>query len=336
MKKNTAIIAAFLAVSAYITPISANAVYTIINGETDEFAQTIEGYTEIENCNLFDWAAYPKEFDSIYVNENGTEFLAFTKLDTINIIVELTDNIDTTTVENQLLDKYGTVYEDVHFHLERNFKTEQTSYYIRLESTPTAVTMRGAADMLEYLKDKGMISTGKLQNDNIQVKTFDVPAVNYYSVSYYDTEAKKYISNEERLKTYMDSELEGYSLEKVTASDGNMYFSLISPDKQTLAEQIKTAETIYDSTGINIPAISPESAFNISGTEIDVLRSIKGDANCDSCATVADAVAILQHIACRDKYELKPQGLFNADVDGIDGITANDARVLQQWDAGIR
>ncbi len=60
---------------------------------------------------------------------------------------------------------------------------------------------------------------------------------------------------------------------------------------------------------------------------------LRGDANLDFKVSVADAVAILQHIACRDKYELRPQGLVNADVDGSEGVTANDARVLQQWDA---
>lgn len=61
--------------------------------------------------------------------------------------------------------------------------------------------------------------------------------------------------------------------------------------------------------------------------------NIVGDANLDGKTTVADAVAILQHIGNRDKYGLKPQGLINADVDGVAGVTANDARVLQEWDA---
>ena len=59
--------------------------------------------------------------------------------------------------------------------------------------------------------------------------------------------------------------------------------------------------------------------------------NLGGDANCDGRTTVADAVAILQHIANRDKYGLSPQGLINADVDGEAGVTANDARVLQEW-----
>ena len=59
---------------------------------------------------------------------------------------------------------------------------------------------------------------------------------------------------------------------------------------------------------------------------------LSGDANLDTKVTIADPVAILQHIACRDKYELKPQGLVNADVDSVAGVTANDALTLKQWD----
>ncbi len=61
---------------------------------------------------------------------------------------------------------------------------------------------------------------------------------------------------------------------------------------------------------------------------------IKGDPNIDGRVSIADSVAILQHIGNRDRFGLSEQGLVNADVDGIVGVTANDARVIQSWDAG--
>lgn len=64
-------------------------------------------------------------------------------------------------------------------------------------------------------------------------------------------------------------------------------------------------------------------------------KYLKGDANLDGKVTVADAVAILQSIGNKDKYGLKPQGKINGDVDGVEGITANDALRIQQLDAGV-
>ena len=66
---------------------------------------------------------------------------------------------------------------------------------------------------------------------------------------------------------------------------------------------------------------------------LEAMGTLEGDANTDGAVTIADPVAILQHIANRDKYELRPSALVNADVDGAAGVTANDARVLQEWDA---
>ena len=58
-----------------------------------------------------------------------------------------------------------------------------------------------------------------------------------------------------------------------------------------------------------------------------------GDANLDGQTTVADAVAILQYIGNHDKYQLTDQGKKNADVDGVEGITPNDALVILKWDS---
>lgn len=60
-----------------------------------------------------------------------------------------------------------------------------------------------------------------------------------------------------------------------------------------------------------------------------------GDANCDGIVSIADATAILQHLGNKDKYALTAQGEKNADVDATPGVTANDAIVIQQVDAGL-
>ncbi len=64
--------------------------------------------------------------------------------------------------------------------------------------------------------------------------------------------------------------------------------------------------------------------------------TLPGDANVDKKVTVADAVAILQFVANKDKYTLSAEGMANADVSGKgDGVTAKDALTIQQFDAGL-
>jgi hypothetical protein len=64
-------------------------------------------------------------------------------------------------------------------------------------------------------------------------------------------------------------------------------------------------------------------------------KTVRGDANEDGSVTVADAVAILQFIGNKDKYNLTDQGKLNADVDDNPGVTPNDALTIQKWDAGV-
>ena len=90
---------------------------------------------------------------------------------------------------------------------------------------------------------------------------------------------------------------------------------------------------IQDAPPVTTTTTSP--AETTSTTTVNGGNTVYGDANLDGKVTIADATAILQHIANRDKFELKPQGAVNADVDGVSGVTANDALVLQKLDAGI-
>ncbi|MDE6775324.1 MAG: dockerin type I repeat-containing protein [Ruminococcus sp.] len=63
--------------------------------------------------------------------------------------------------------------------------------------------------------------------------------------------------------------------------------------------------------------------------------TLSGDANCDGKLSVADATLVLQYCGNKDKYTISEQGLLNADVDGTAGISAVDALIIQQVDAGI-
>lgn len=83
------------------------------------------------------------------------------------------------------------------------------------------------------------------------------------------------------------------------------------------------------------------SRFDISPTAYDpvsppvLTANMYGDANCDGVVEIADATLILQYLTNKDEYSLSARGKLNADVIGGDGVTASDALVIQQVDAGI-
>ncbi|HBB72325.1 MAG TPA: hypothetical protein DCZ71_06935 [Ruminococcus sp.] len=79
---------------------------------------------------------------------------------------------------------------------------------------------------------------------------------------------------------------------------------------------------------------SVKMSFDGGDTEKDN-GSFRGDANGDKKVNVADAVAVLQYVANKQKYPLNEDALYLADVDGQEGITGGDAIMIQQADAGI-
>jgi len=73
---------------------------------------------------------------------------------------------------------------------------------------------------------------------------------------------------------------------------------------------------------------------NSGTTNPDDTTIVKGDANCDGKLTLADTVAVLQYIANKEKYPMSNQGILNADVDGVPGLSGMDALTIQKADSG--
>ena len=64
--------------------------------------------------------------------------------------------------------------------------------------------------------------------------------------------------------------------------------------------------------------------------------TVMGDVNNDNDITLADSLAILQHLANENKYGLTGQMLLNADiVDRGEGVTPQDALAIQKIDAKV-
>ena len=117
-----------------------------------------------------------------------------------------------------------------------------------------------------------------------------------------------------------------YNPEHVDMVDYNFAFPAVIGTETTTTSTATTTTTTETTTTTTVYETT---------TTVDLRPTVIGDANLDNKCSVSDAVAILQHIANRDKYELKPQGAVNADVDGVSGVTANDALVIQKVDAGV-
>ncbi|MCR5707220.1 MAG: 1,4-beta-glucanase, partial [Ruminococcus sp.] len=92
-----------------------------------------------------------------------------------------------------------------------------------------------------------------------------------------------------------------------------------------------TASTTKPATTTTTSAVTTGS-----GSTTGAKATLIGDANCDKKVTVADAVAILQSIANKDKFGLSAEGAANADCCDVgDGVTAKDAFAIQQLDAKV-
>ena len=171
---------------------------------------------------------------------------------------------------------------------------------------------------------KGSFNVVEFYHDNIKWNVFTT--INVETLEFVQLTAEQYQTINE------DLEEKGYDIQIETEPKKRIVIS----DAYTESDKLGLMTMLRRDYGIDLYWYRETDVQN-SGIEIDFLADgIEGDANLDNKATIADSVAILQHIANRDKYGLKAQGLVNADVDGIEGVTANDALVLQQWDAGIR
>ena len=57
-----------------------------------------------------------------------------------------------------------------------------------------------------------------------------------------------------------------------------------------------------------------------------------GDVDHSGDVTISDIVSVLQHVANKEKYSIDEN---LADVDGDNDVTASDAFLIQQYEAGV-
>ncbi len=108
------------------------------------------------------------------------------------------------------------------------------------------------------------------------------------------------------------------------------FITLIPNEELTDLECFYLAQDINKEVQASFHCLYPDKGNSTSKITIEN-SYLNGDANKDEKLTLADSVAVLQSIANPDKYALSMEGEFNAEVDGEDGITVNDALIIRQW-----
>ena len=117
------------------------------------------------------------------------------------------------------------------------------------------------------------------------------------------------------------------------------YTLLATPAAEvTTTTETTTTATTTTTTTLTTTTVTETETTTTETMTVSIPANVTkwGDANLDDRVTVADAVAILQHVALNDKYGLNGAALANADVyNNGDGVTAKDALIIQQIDAKI-
>lgn len=330
MKKMITAATAVLLTAASAVGMTGNALDIGGKKDSDRYEELVNSWTG-NKINLQELACYFNDLNW------GNEYFKATNLwrydiegqpmyDRYIIEVELYDSVylmfdntspTTDELKSILAEKFG-VSEDI------AFVTDSKWYYsnsLRFISTDHKANIQIADSFVEYLKENYNVISAHGSFDDATLILADV---NWWQIG-------------------PRAELIPENVEKINADlTANGYKAYIDPETGFLSftddlaqrEKFELFDYLKNEYGITYNVSMPASDVDSGATTVDFLKDgVKGDANLDGRTTVADAVAILQYIGNRDKYELTAQGKLNADVDGVEGITANDALTIQMWDA---
>lgn len=178
-----------------------------------------------------------------------------------------------------------------------------------------------------YVKGNKMVAMA--ENDSVPSMTnMQVEHADWlYFCPWYDTPETPFVSGEKyqdhaELKALYNSDY-CITLDELPA---DLFNGGTAPASTTSSAATKstTTSSATQTTAVSATGTAPAGA------------TLLGDANCDKKVTVADAVAILQALANKDKYALTPEGAANADCCDVgDGVTAKDALAIQRLDAKV-
>jgi hypothetical protein len=134
------------------------------------------------------------------------------------------------------------------------------------------------------------------------------------------------ISLNEFYSSYAKSE--GSNLDGGKTSDGKP----VDADKTTTVTTTKDNKTTTTTSTASTTTLTSTTVSSVSKRNF-------GDANCDGTIDMGDAVLVMQALANPNKYGLNgtdknhitDEGLKNADVEGSNGLSNNDAQAIQLY-----
>ncbi|MBR2284545.1 MAG: dockerin type I repeat-containing protein [Ruminococcus sp.] len=252
---------------------------------------------------------------------------------TIRVIKRTNDYINFTAVSNakdEISSALAEFDKEYVISASSSLGSSDLVEYNLQSAVDNSISTQEAKELCEMLKEKNLIrdcyfSIGMYWHQDV---SYMYPTCYEILGSYEETEA---LLSEFKKRNNINGEI---VYEKAEAPLGMPVVYFYPENELTTSEHFSLSSAIAYETGLIPVSFVPENGLTITQIEIDLFNSVSGDANSDTSANIADAVAVLQYLANEEKYPLTPQGIFNADVDGSDGLTGADATVIQMIDAG--
>lgn len=291
-------------------------------------------------------------------------FANFSLMDCDDIITKNKDYSETFVgIDEELencLSVYGSTKSPAYFHLsdesEENLKdladrlNEISDRFVVVSESSAPmyglkfakIYVKGENGELESVNTSDVKVLCEIFKDKIANCDYSPESIRWEKTIYEDNMSQFEVTAEQLsvLKDYLKNS--GISAEIDILSEKSNYFQegiwiKLNYDKALSGmDCFDTANKIAKDTGIKPLGFTEQFSLSSSTPKINIAEFVNGDTNEDGDLTIADSVAVLQFIGNPDKYALTAQAEFNADVDGIDGITGADAFVIQQMELGIK
>ena len=320
-------VASFALMASMITGITANAIVDVSSTLEDRYADCIkldeDDFVTLGQENPLEhfYAQYFKSFE-----DNKCVVYRVEKND-YHINIEVCSEADFNELKN-VIKNVNENYIIEKFDPEPN---GEITFNVRIENG------NGNFNELSTAEVKRIYEIAK---DKIKFISYNGGYYNYSSCYFDDVLQFDYFISEEEIeavKNFVEQNSIDVEMVEYISERNNPGIKLIPNTDITAYERFQLSKAITKETGVTPLGVIPsDMQIFAHNSMVNLTNYTNGDTNEDGDLTIADSVAVLQFIGNPDKYALSTQAEFNADVDGIDGITGADAFVIQQMELGIK